>query len=62
MKLSHTQILDESWSHPYNCNCDICLSGWALVGPDGGEPGSYGPFTTEQVNERQRDLGVSETD
>ena len=56
------KILDEAWSHPYSCNCDTCLSCWALVGPDGGTPGSYGPFTKEEVNKRQREMCISLTD
>lgn len=59
---SHAKILDEAWSHHFRCDCDVCLSGWAIVGPDGGEPGSYGPFTKQQVNARQIELGVEETE
>jgi hypothetical protein len=47
--------------HVYGCNCDVCLTWWALMGPDGGEPDSYGPFKREQVNERQREIGREET-
>lgn len=43
------RILDSVGNHEYMCNCSACLQWWALVGPDGGGPGSYGPFTTEQV-------------
>ena len=53
--------LDASSDHAYGCDCDRCLSWWARVGPDGGEPGCYGPFTKEQVNQRQRELGETET-
>ncbi len=60
--LEHARIIDKGWSHPYTCACDTCLSSWALVGPDGDEPGSYGPFTVEQVNARQRMLDVKGTE
>ena len=51
------QRLDETSEHPFGCDCVKCLDWWALCGPDGGEPGQYGPFTKEQVNKRQRELG-----
>jgi hypothetical protein len=54
--------LDAGSSHPFGCDCDTCLTWWARVGPEGGEPGSYGPFTKDQVNARQRELGIQETD
>jgi len=62
IRKEHLKILDEAWSHDYQCNCDICLSGWALVGPDGGEPGHYGPFTKKEINQRQRYLNIDETE
>jgi hypothetical protein len=57
----HRRILDVADRHRFGCDCDTCLSWWALCGPDGGEPGSYGPFTKEQVNTRQKELGETET-
>ena len=56
MTADHRAILDSN--HVFGCDCDTCLSWWALCGPDGGEPGEYGPFTKDQVNERQRKLGT----
>ena len=48
-------------THTYGCNCDVCLTWWALMGPDGDDPGDYGPFEKEQVNARQRAIGVEVT-
>ena len=48
--------------HAYECRCDFCLEWWTELGPDGFEPGNYGPFTKEEVNARQRELGLAETD
>lgn len=62
LSISAAQILNDAWSHPYDCTCKICLTAWAMVGPDGGEPGNYGPFTKEQVNARQRELNEAETE
>ena len=54
-------VLDAASNHSYLCRCDLCLAWWALMGPNGGEPGKYGPFSRAEVNERQRQLGESET-
>lgn len=48
-------------NHVYSCTCMHCLHWWARVGPDGGEPGDYGPFTKEQVNAEQVRLGIEVT-
>jgi len=47
--------------HHYRCPCDTCLEWWARMGPDGEEPGSYGPFTKERVNAEQIRLGIEVT-
>lgn len=44
--------------HPYNCRCQKCLDWWVDIGPDGGEPDSFGPFTTEEVMKRAEERGV----
>ena len=54
-------VMAVSLQHEYICNCDTCLSWWAQMGPDGYEPGQYGPFTTETINARQRELGLEVT-
>lgn len=54
-------VCDVAGSHHYRCTCDICLEWWAGTGPDGGEPGHYGPFTKEQVNAKQKELGFEIT-
>lgn len=51
----------ESWDHSYSCKCNLCLIWWAECGPDGGEAGKYGPFTRDQVNAKQRELGIEVT-
>jgi hypothetical protein len=43
------EVIDGTSDHDYRCNCNTCLRWWVLMGPDGGEPGKYGPFTREQV-------------
>lgn len=48
-------------THTYGCSCDQCCTWWALMGPDGGEDGNYGPFTKEQVNARQREIEIEVT-
>ena len=53
--------LDAGSDHKFDCDCNTCLTWWARVGPEGGEPGSYGPFTKTKVNARQRELGELET-
>ncbi len=53
-------ILDTK--HGYECACPRCLTWWALMGPDGGEPGCYGPFTKDQVNAEQRRIGEQVTE
>ncbi len=62
MTTEEKKVLDISSNHSYDCACNTCLSWWASVGPNGGEPGSYGPFTKEQVNAKQRELGMEETE
>lgn len=52
---------DQASDHDYNCQCMKCLKWWAKMGPDGGEPGQYGPFTTSQVNMMQVQLGIPTT-
>jgi len=47
--------------HHYKCTCDHCLTFWAACGPDGGDAGEYGPFRLYDVNQRQRELGLPET-
>jgi hypothetical protein len=47
-----------STEHSYGCRCNGCLTWWAKMGDDEGD---YGPFTRAEVNERQRQLGLSET-
>lgn len=61
MPPEHQQIIDTASNHPYGCMCQTCLSWWALIGPDGGDPGDYGPFTKEQVNAEQVRMGVEVT-
>jgi len=58
----HKEICDKADKHSYGCSCDICLRWWALMGPDGGEPGNYGPFIQAQVNEMQRSMGLMVTE
>lgn len=41
--------LDSGSNHDYRCTCDTCLRWWVEMGPDGMEPGNYGPFTRDQV-------------
>lgn len=54
-------ILDNSSNHPYNCRCIQCLDWWVLMGPDGGEPGKYGPFTRTEVVVRADETGKDMT-
>ena len=54
----HLMIVDAAWNHPYECTCDTCAMAWAIVGPDGQEPGNYGPFTIEKIQEAADHLGV----
>lgn len=42
-------ILDAGSRHGGRCRCETCLRWWVLMGPDGGEPGQYGPFTRAEV-------------
>lgn len=51
----------EASDHPYDCDCPKCLTWWAECGPDGGEPGAYGPFTKSDVNTEQRRLDMEES-
>ena len=51
------EVLDAGSSHNYNCRCDTCLQWWIEVGPDGGEPGEYGPFSRDEVIARATELG-----
>lgn len=55
------QVLDVGSDHSYSCTCATCLAWWAEMGPDGGEPGDYGPFTKERVNAEQRRRGLEVT-
>lgn len=43
------QTLDTGSNHDYRCKCGVCLQWWVEMGPDGGEPGNYGPFDAEEV-------------
>ncbi len=42
-------ILDGGSDHVYNCRCQQCRRWWVLMGPNGGDPGDYGPFTRDEV-------------
>lgn len=53
-------ILDAGSNHNYRCTCEQCCSWWVLMGPDGDEPGHYGPFTREQVVEKARKMSKDE--
>lgn len=48
--------------HDYNCTCEGCCLWWAMMGPDGGTPGDYGPFKKDEVNEKQIEFGLDVTD
>lgn len=48
----------EASNHPYRCRCQKCLDWWVSVGPDGGEPDNFGPFTTDEVKARAKERGV----
>lgn len=51
------ELMDAS-DHHFQCRCEICLRWWAMMGPDGMEPGQYGPFSTAEVNTKQDELGL----
>jgi hypothetical protein len=38
-------------NHPYSCRCETCKSWWKMMGPDGDEPGNYGPFSAEEIEQ-----------
>jgi len=42
--------------HGCECRCDICLTMWALTGPDTSEP-YFGPFSMDEVVARAKELG-----
>ena len=50
--------IDAASDHSYHCKCANCLEWWALMGPDGGDPGDYGPFSTHEVNTAQVRLNL----
>ena len=54
-------VFQEASDHNYNCRCDKCLEWWAQMGPDGGDPGDYGPFTKDEVNGKQKELNFAIT-
>jgi hypothetical protein len=50
-------ILDRGGNHGYHCRCNQCLQWWVLMGPDGMEPGAYGPFTRDEVLAEAKRMG-----
>ncbi len=50
-------ITMQAWDHSYSCRCEKCAIAWVSVGPDGGEPGNFGPFTEEEIRETAEAIG-----
>ena len=44
--------------HGFTCRCPRCLKWWVKMGPDGGVPDDYGPFSTEEVKQAAEELGL----
>lgn len=52
-----SQDFIEASEHDFKCRCDKCLDWWVAMGPDGGEPDQFGPFTTDEVRDRAKATG-----
>lgn len=59
-KLTEAEKMDitmRAWDHDYSCRCDLCKAAWVLVGPDGGEPGKFGPFHKDEIFVMAKQMG-----
>lgn len=42
-------VMNVASEHHFRCRCDKCAAWWVLMGPDGGVPDDFGPFSTEEI-------------
>ena len=46
-----------AWDHSYSCRCNLCAAAWVILGPDGGEPGNFGPFDEDEIRAMAKEIG-----
>lgn len=51
-------LCTKAWDHSYSCICRLCQGAWALMGPDGGEKGNWGPFKEEAMKQFCEEEGI----